>query len=256
MECELSIITVVLNDPEGLQKTIKSVSIQQYRNYEYVVIDGGSHAETIKVIKDNSKAIDHWVSEKDKGIYDAMNKGLSYVHGKWVIFLNAGDVFVNSLITRDLFKVQNMDEYDVWYGDHRVEFMDIRGERKRKAGKMKYLKYGSQFCHQSAIVKTELIKEKGYNTLNRISADFEFFYGLYMNDKKFGYAGFEIAKITSGGLSDVSQVHVLRSWEKVVLNSDTESSLLLKVSYEYRILMTSIRQIVKKFLYTIPFFKK
>ena len=89
----ISIITVVLNNEKYLQECIDSLNIQKYINYEHIIIDGGSTDNTIKIIKKNEDKIDFWISEKDKGIYDAFNKGMSLAKGEYLGFLNSDDIF-------------------------------------------------------------------------------------------------------------------------------------------------------------------
>ena len=89
----ISIITVVLNNEKYLQECIDSLNIQKYTNYEHIIIDGGSTDNTIKIIKKNEDKIDFWISEKDKGIYDAFNKGMSLAKGEYIGFLNSDDIF-------------------------------------------------------------------------------------------------------------------------------------------------------------------
>ncbi len=89
----ISIVTVAYNDALGLEQTIESVIGQSYDNIEYIIIDGGSTDETVDIIKKNETKITSWVSEKDKGIYDAMNKGMALASGDFLIFMNAGDIF-------------------------------------------------------------------------------------------------------------------------------------------------------------------
>ena len=94
----ITVITVTFNSIESLRLTIQSVIDQNYKNYEYIVIDGGSTDGTLEIIKQYDKFITKWVSEKDLGVYDAMNKGLNFANGGLINFLNAGDVyFPNSL---------------------------------------------------------------------------------------------------------------------------------------------------------------
>ena len=87
----ISIVTVVYNGKAHLEETIKSVISQSYPNIEYIIIDGGSDDGTLDIIRKYEDRIDYWVSERDEGIYDAMNKGMRQAHGKWVNFMNAGD---------------------------------------------------------------------------------------------------------------------------------------------------------------------
>ena len=89
----VTIVTIVLNNEAFIEETIQSVLKQTYRNIEYIIIDGGSTDGTVNIIKKYEKFIDYWVSEKDKGIYEAMNKGLKLAKGKWINFMNSGDTF-------------------------------------------------------------------------------------------------------------------------------------------------------------------
>jgi len=97
----LSIVTVVLNDASGLEATLRNIALQDFSDFEHIVIDGGSTDETLRVICACSR-IDHWSSAPDDGIYDAMNKGLRAASGRWINFLNAGDSYLSTSALRDL----------------------------------------------------------------------------------------------------------------------------------------------------------
>ena len=90
---KFSIITVNYNNKEGLRNTIESVIHQTYRDFEYIVIDGGSTDGSVDILKKYDQQINYWVSEKDSGIYNAMNKGISKAHGEYLNFMNSGDCF-------------------------------------------------------------------------------------------------------------------------------------------------------------------
>ena len=90
----ISIITVVLNNSSHLQKTLNSIFNQKYQNYELIVIDGKSTDGTVDIIKKNKKKIDKWISEKDKGIYDAFNKGMNLAKGDYIGFVNSDDILL------------------------------------------------------------------------------------------------------------------------------------------------------------------
>ena len=118
---KITIITIVFNNREGFIKTLNSVVSQTYKNKEYLVIDGGSTDGTLDVIKHNSNFIDYWVSEKDRGIYDAMNKGLAKANGEWVIFMNSGDVFSESDVLSKIFDSTIIENVDLIYSDYYTE---------------------------------------------------------------------------------------------------------------------------------------
>jgi len=99
----LSIITVNLNNEVGLSKTIESVQNQTYRDYEYIIIDGGSIDGSLNILNEYSQIFTHWVSEPDSGIYDAMNKGIKFAKGEWIIFMNSGDFFANKNVLENIF---------------------------------------------------------------------------------------------------------------------------------------------------------
>ena len=118
----VSVITINYNNCRGLHQTILSVVHQEYQNFEFIVIDGGSTDGSLDVIKDYSENITFWVSEKDRGIYHAMNKGVAQAHGDYCLFMNSGDCFydkdvlgrvVNSSAIEDIIvgKV-SIDKYD------------------------------------------------------------------------------------------------------------------------------------------------
>jgi glycosyltransferase involved in cell wall biosynthesis len=95
-----SIITVVRNNVDGIEKTITSVRHQSYRRIQYIVIDGGSTDGTVDIIRQHADAISVWRSEPDRNVYDAMNKGLALAHGDWIMFLNSDDTYYPDTIER------------------------------------------------------------------------------------------------------------------------------------------------------------
>ena len=106
---QFSVITINFNNGEGLRHTIDSVISQTCHDYEYIIIDGGSTDDSVNVIKLFSDKIDYWVSEKDRGIYHAMNKGVNLAHGQYCIFMNSGDCFYDSSVLEQ-FKNIGMEE--------------------------------------------------------------------------------------------------------------------------------------------------
>ena len=113
---KLSVITVNFNDAQGLERTIKSVISQTFRDYEFIIIDGGSTDSSIDVIKKYEDHINFWVSEPDGGIYQGMNKGLSHAKGDYVNFMNGGDSFHAPDVLETIFSLNT--EADIITGAH------------------------------------------------------------------------------------------------------------------------------------------
>ena len=210
----ISIITIVYNGGQFLEETILSVINQTYDNVEYIIIDGGSTDGTLDIIKKYEDKIDYWVSEKDSGIYDAMNKGIDAVTGDWINFMNAGDGFYTDNVLNKIFSQNELKNIDVVYGDHNVIYP--HKTRIAKAGNTEDIWKGSQFCHQSAFVSSKIHKANKFNLSNRIGADFEFFYTLYKKKMSFKYIDIIVANYSAGGLSDIKRVDSIIGWWNVV----------------------------------------
>ena len=172
----ITVVTVVYNDVKHIEETMLSVVNQTYPNIEYIIIDGGSTDGTVGIIKKYADRIAYWVSEPDKGIYDAMNKGVCRATGEWCSFINAGDVFVHENIVQSIFESGRCD-YDVIYGDTIHIFTS--GRFLHKAEDVKVLKRRMPFCHQSCFVKSLLLKQYGFDCQYKVAADYDLFYRLY-----------------------------------------------------------------------------
>jgi glycosyltransferase involved in cell wall biosynthesis len=114
----LSIITINYNNSKGLEKTIESVVSQSCRDFEYIIIDGGSLDASVNVIKKFSDRINYWVSEKDTGIFNAMNKGIEIARGEYILFVNSGDMLVNNQILEEV--KPYLSDAEIIYGDYEV----------------------------------------------------------------------------------------------------------------------------------------
>jgi len=240
---KISIITVVYNGAEYLEQTIQSVVNQTYDNVEYIIIDGGSSDETLNIIKKYENKIDYWVSEKDGGIYDAMNKGIDIASGKWINFMNAGDGFYTDNVLNELFSQNVLNNIDVLFGNHNVIYP--HKTRVAKAGNIENIWKGSQFCHQSTFVSAKVHKVNKFNLSNRIGADFEFFYILNKKKKSFKYIDIIIANYSAGGLSDIKRVDSIVGWWNVI-DKNTKVNLYYIWTILKEIFKTWVKQIFKK----------
>ena len=199
----ISIITVVYNAKDALEHTIKSILSQTNQSYEYIVIDGGSTDGTVDVIKKHEQHIAYWISEKDKGLYDAMNKALRVAKGKYVWFMNAGDLIYDNEVIEHLQKLYAPD-VDVFYGE--TVMIDaagtILGDRRLKAPEnlsYKSLAMGMVVCHQSFIAKRECCDY--YNTDFKIAADIEWMINTLKKSKKIVNTHQYITRFKDDGLS-------------------------------------------------------
>jgi len=240
----VSIITVVKNGEKYLEQTIKSVINQTYINIEYIIIDGGSTDNTIDIIKEYESRIDYWSSESDKGIYDAMNKGVRIASGQWINFMNAGDRFYKSNTIEKIFLKKN-DKIDFIYGDCETIY-NLEFSRIQKAGEIKNLWKGMVFSHQSLFTKSDVFKKYQFNVNNKIAADFEFLFNCYKSNFKFYNIHIPVAIVSAGGLSDTNRIEsILSRWSTV-----NKFSKNLKVNAYYLILFfdTLIKLGAKKIL--------
>lgn len=174
---KISIITINFNNKSGLERTIGSVINQTYNDYEYIVVDGGSADGSLEVIKGNSHNLKYWISEKDNGIYDAMNKGIVKSNGQYCLFLNSGDWLVDENVLSNIV-ASIFDEPDIIYGN--LIKIDPKTkkqfESKPPASLSFYQFYIHTLPHQAALIKSSLFKEIGlYNEEYKIVADWAFF---------------------------------------------------------------------------------
>lgn len=207
----ITVVTVVLNGEAYIEKTLLSVLNQTYDNIEYIVLDGGSSDRTIEIIRKYDNAIDYWVSEKDNGIYYAMNKGIDLATGEWINFLNGGDCFFNNDVLQHVFIKNSFSDACILYGNHQVAYPSGK-KKSRVAGHIKNLWRGSQFCHQASFVKSQYHKLNVFNPRLSMAADFEFFYKAWKSGVLFHHLDVVIVKFQSGGISDIKRIDSILEW--------------------------------------------
>ena len=176
---KFSIITVTYNAGKVLEDTILSVISQTYRNVEYIIVDGGSKDNTLEIIDKYSKHISKMVSEPDKGLYDAMNKGIRMATGDYLCFLNAGDKFHEKETLQQIAEtLKDKDLPDVIYGETAIvdetgKFLHMRRLSTPERLNWKSFKQGMLVCHQAFLAKRELALKYPYDMQYRFSADFD-----------------------------------------------------------------------------------
>lgn len=232
-----SIITVVYNGEQFIGTTIQSVKSQTCENYEYIIIDGSSSDKTLDIIKDNKHNVSFILSEKDNGIYDAMNKGASIARGQFLLFLNAGDTFSSNSVLSEIEKMVFDSEKipDVIIGSTTI--FSAHGKRIKL---LKPLNFSKLFlnmlntrvvCHQSILVNRSSFLP--YSTLYRIKGDLNWYYDLLNNGRcsNIMYVDSSISNYTLGGLSNCN----------------------LKLSYKEQLAVTFRQNNCFIFILTLPF---
>lgn len=173
----ISVITVVYNDHVHIEQTIISVLNQTYDNMEYIIIDGGSKDGTMEIILRYKKQLSKFISEPDKGIYDAMNKGIMVSSGKWLIFMNSGDCFVNNTVLEDIFKYEIPTRCKLIYGDVLLNY----GQGKTVVRKLNNIRKDLlpfYLCHQSTLTDGLYLRKHLYDINYKICADANSFYNI------------------------------------------------------------------------------
>lgn len=202
---KISVITINYNNASELAYTLSSVANQDDENFEQIVVDGGSTDGSIDVIIEYAKRIKNlaWVSAKDRGIFDAMNKGVSLSSGEYLLFLNSGDSFASSTIIRQLNQLSF--EEDVVIGkqnqmlNHSILACD-KGLRYQRMGLFNYYMYG--LPHQATLTKHTLFENNKYDISLKINADWKFYFeALIMNGASWKCIDLTIANFDISGVS-------------------------------------------------------
>jgi len=222
----ISIITINYNNFDGLEKTIKSVFSQSYNKFEYIIIDGGSNDGSVNLLREHTNKVAYCISEKDCGIYNAMNKGIQKATGDFLIFLNSGDEFTNEKsLELCLNKITNVPGKDIYYGDMLVyKDLIIPDNTLWKHPKELDLPFFKKdtINHQSAFINKQLFKEFGlYPEAYKLASDYWLWLTSLLNNKTFEYIEFPIIKFDFSGISASDNFKAYGAerqiiWEKVV----------------------------------------
>lgn len=236
----LSIITINFNNLEGLKKTMASVLGQTWKEFEYIVIDGGSTDGSAAYIESQSEKLDYWVSEPDSGIYNAMNKGIKVAKGEYVAFMNSGDYFL-SLNTLQLCNSIFCNYHaDVFYGQ--IKYDDDLTERTVVYPTKLTLAYLQNMAinHQACFFLLDtLLNFNGYDEKYKLAADYHYYLKLYVNGKIFHPILFPTVKYDVTGLSSLQMDNYKIEMKQVWLN--TVSSILFETENKYLNLLSTIK---------------
>ncbi len=247
MNPKVSIVTVTYNCENEIENTIKSIISQTYSNIEYIIIDGASKDRTLSIINKYKQHITICISEPDKGIFDAMNKAINMATGKWILFMNAGDSFINNDIVKNIFNNFNYDEnIGVIFGD---AFFVKRGEKKLYKSrpfyseKIKYKEMG--ICHQSIFCRTDLAKLIKFDIKYKYAAD----YNMIMQIYKKGYAFYNLNyPIAIYDLTGLSTNNCISQFKEVAAICEVPQKSFLYISKYANAIKKKLKGLIKRIL--------
>lgn len=217
---KISIITVTYNCKEDLRQTFESLHSQTFQDYEHIIIDGGSTDGTIELINENESKVDQWVSEKDKGIYDAMNKGIDMARGEYVQFLNAGDIFFDEHSLTLAAKEMYSSKYDIIFGE--IILTDKQGNKvyhvKPLGFDLETLKNRgtASVNHQSFFAKKDLIPM--YSSKYKLKGELDWYINIAKKNRnlKTHYLQFPLIRYKLGGAGNIHYLRNLKEWILII----------------------------------------
>lgn len=249
---KISIITVCYNSQKTIEETIKSVITQNYQDIEYIIIDGLSSDNTIDIIKKYQTNYHiKLISERDKGIYDAMNKGVRMANGEWILFLNSDDYFYQTTVLQDLNIFLN-DQFDLVYGATEFRYKGFSQIRNPREINQNYIWKKMPFNHQSSLTRRSWLLKHPFDTNYKLAADYEFLIYAYKHKARFKKIDTIIASFASSGASNCFQKLATKEYEHIIKKYQLNN---FKTFILYRLLLLKplfkrlTPQIIKKIIY-------
>lgn len=246
-ENKISVITICYNSEDGIRCTLESVIAQDYPNLEYIVIDGASQDRTVEIITQYSSELDYWVSEPDLGISDAFNKGIIQSQGDWIIFINAGDRFVNDTVVSEIVSILQGTDTDVLYGNVLMVKKNSISARRGKTFSRKKLSFEMIIPHQASFINQQYFAKYGlFNTEFKRAMDYE----LLLRSPKLRaqYFNIDIAYMEDGGISQVNVRKVFKELMKAKKMHLDKSALRVNVEYLVLLLRYKAAKIFRRFI--------
>ncbi|XCF07735.1 glycosyltransferase family 2 protein [Tamlana crocina] len=231
----VSIITVNYNDKLGLERTLKSVQGQTYTNFEHIVIDGGSNDGSKAILEENKNQFSYWVSESDRGIYHAMNKGIIKAKGEYLFFLNSGDDFVENRALQNIAEALTGEDI-VYFNINKIDGSSVNVEKVPSKLSFSYL-YHDLPPHQSTFIKRELFQDYGYYDENlKIVSDWKFLIiALLKHNATYKHVDKVFTNFYLGGISSNSESMARMDAERKVVLEQEFPILMNDLKYKYKL---------------------
>lgn len=250
---KLSIITINYNNAAGLEKTIESVVNQNFDNYEYIVIDGGSSDNSKSIIEKYQSKIADWVSEKDAGIYNAMNKGIAKAKGEYCLFLNSGDYLCNSYVLFNVFKINFIA--DIIYGNMQIDYGNGKIEFGKMPAKLTFKKmFLDTLWHPVSFIKRSLFQTYGlYNEKYKLVADYDFFFNvIVMKSVATQHVNIDICVFNMQGVSSLIINKDKEHQEREIIIKSYLPSLIIEYAEELKLIIppkkTFLQRLITKII--------
>lgn len=245
---KITLITVCYNSEKTIKDTIESVLKQTYKNYEYIIVDGNSKDKTLDIIKSYEKKFNNnlkYISESDKGLYDAMNKGIKLATGDIIGILNSDDILYDENVFQKI--IDNFEENDGVYSNLVLMNEDFTKITRNFKSKELSKKKGWHPPHPTLYLKKEIYEKYGnYNINYKIAADLDFMYRIINNNVKLKYIDTCFVKMRTGGASTNGLKGYYKNFKesyKVLKNNKRKLPLLTNI---YRIYDNLIKQKIMK----------
>ena len=209
----VSIITVCYNAEKTIRETIESVLNQTYTDFEYIIQDGLSQDHTMDIVREYApkfaqRGITYcYQSSKDTGIYNAMNKATEKARGEWCIYMNADDSFYSNSVLKEVFGTETYKGYDAVYGAYCRH--DEKNSYVFQSEKIETLPKKMPFVHQAIFIRTEVMKQYGYDEQYRLCADYDSCFKMYADGKRFQKIPTVIANYSIRGISGTENIKAL-----------------------------------------------
>lgn len=223
----ISIITVVKNDHSNIERTIKSVVHQKSSKVEYIVIDGGSTDGTLQIIDQYGDYIDHFVSESDRGIFDALNKGVQLATGRFIGICHSGDWLEDQILKKT---INFLESTQIFILTGKIKYWKTDQDFiVKNTAPLNKIKIYSSIFHTATFIRSDLFKTHGQYSLDyAICSDYHWLLNVYLSDVKFTFWNEVISNFKGGGLSDT---HLLQTYRE---NFIIQKSLLKDITDQFR----------------------
>ena len=238
----VSIITVVLNNVNGLKRTLESFFSQTWQAKEIIVIDGGSTDGSQELLASVSSQLSYWCSEPDGGIYDAMNKGISHAQGEWICFLNSGDVFADDHSLQAMMTVASCSSADVLYGNS-IELEGSTASFLEASADVNKMEYGPCYRHGSSLVRTEVQRRFLFDVSQKkklgYALDWEMIFRMFRSGCTFQKVDILLEAYEKEGVSD----HPVKSrWYNYQITSEGTFNIRKLVYFLYGVILYYLKK--------------